>query len=622
MPAKSGRVGESAAERAIPTTPTDTTPTADGKRQRLVGLVLLVVVPLGLRLWPIEHGLPANYLPDTHVVRNALGMARDRDPLPPAGRYSTYPYLLPYLLLPVYVGEYAVGRAAGEWSGVDEFGRRLLEEPARAHLPARWLVALMAAAAPWLVLRAGRAMGLAVGAWVAAYLVATGLLHVQFSVQERPWAPLVTLMALAAWPAALYVGSGRALHLHLAGLAAALAFACHQAGLVTLGIVGLAWLWGPAGWRGAELRGRLRAGVACVLLFGVLALAVGYPYTLVHGATDPGAVSGGAPGGEATSLTIGGQRMVFSFRPATLAKLSRAFVGYDPVLLVLALVGIAPLLRRRAARPALVVALGWAAVFLTGQGDHTRYLLPLAVLLAWPAGRAAELLWPRPAARAALLMALALPLVQALRLGVLLRREDTRSIAAGLLASDYADAPLAIDVHGPQLPLDRSSLEGLAGWRELRARERHRLALFEAGAEPPGGAGFDAVPLQAILDVDERSRSSWVEPAQAALLGDDPNDVLAALGRRYLLVVDRTPDDGRPPMLLDDAPPTIGADGRARPKMAPVRVVGEPLLRVHPAGEGGRVADAGLPTELAFPLVQLWQLERPGPLLMLYRLPD
>src|SRR5688572_18723522 len=99
--------------------------------------ILLFVLPLCLRLWPIGHGLPRNYVPDTHVVRSALGMARDKDPVPPVGRYSSYPYLVPYLLLPLYAGHFAVGLAQGEWSGPAEYGDAVSAEPATVHLIAR-----------------------------------------------------------------------------------------------------------------------------------------------------------------------------------------------------------------------------------------------------------------------------------------------------------------------------------------------------------------------------------------------------------------------------------------------------------------------------------------------------
>src|SRR5688500_6742629 len=105
------------------------------------------------------------------------------------------------------------------------------------------------------------------GALVAAALVATGLLHVHFSVQERPWVPMVFFFVLAAWPAALHVASGRGAQLAASGLAPALALACHQGGLGALAITGLAWLLGPLGWRGRALAARARQGFAAVLVF-------------------------------------------------------------------------------------------------------------------------------------------------------------------------------------------------------------------------------------------------------------------------------------------------------------------------------------------------------------------
>ena len=596
--------------RTAPPGPAEDEPATGVERTQARGwlaLLVLVVLPLGLRLWPIEHGLPENHVPDTHIVRNALGMARDRDLVPEVGRYSSYPYLLPYLLLPVYAGEFALGRLRGEWSSAAEFGERLMIEPERAHLPARWLVALLSALAPWVVWRAARAMELGAGAWFAAYFVATSLLHVQFSVLERPWGPMVTFCAGAVWAAARHGRTGARRTLALAGLAAALAASCHQAGLLALGIPGLAWLLGPRAWRGAALRARVMDGVACVAVFAVVTLLVGYPHYIVHGRVDTAAVAAGDALGE-NSISIGGQGLVFALRGATFAKLAKALVGYDPLLVACALLGLGRALRSARLRVAAIFALAWAAFFLTNQGDHVRYLLPLVVLLAWPAGAFAERVWSRARTRALLLAACVLPLVQALRLGWILRQPDTRALCAVELARDFARAPLAIDSYGPELALDRASLERLAGWRELGARERHRLETLAGG----GGAGFDAVPLEAIFDYDPRSGRAWVEEDERDELGPDPNVALRLLGRRYVLVADRTPGDGRPPLLLDPEP---------RPgKMPAIAVDGAPLVRVDPAGPGGGLTDASLPAELTFPLTQLWLTRRPGPLLELYRL--
>ena len=203
---------------------------------------------MSLRLWPLDHGMPENYVPDTHVVKNALGMARDKNPVPELREYgSTYPNLIPYLLLPAYGAQFAIGRVTGAWGGAQEFGQRLMVEPSRAHRTARRILALLSCLAPAIAYRAARAMGLGAGAWGAAYLVATSLLHVHLSTQERPWALMATFLLLACWPAALYAQQGGRRYLLFAGLAAAGAAASHQSGLLVLGVPGLAWLFGPEG---------------------------------------------------------------------------------------------------------------------------------------------------------------------------------------------------------------------------------------------------------------------------------------------------------------------------------------------------------------------------------------
>jgi hypothetical protein len=579
---------------------------------RLAALAVLFLLPLSLRLAPIRHGLPCTaYVPDTHIVRGALGMAQSHDLVPPSGVYTTYPYLLPYLLLPLYGVEYAAGRAAGAWSSAAQFGARLLEQPALAHLPARLLVALLGALTPWAVFRASRAMGLGVGAWVAAWLVGTGTLHVHFSVQERPWVPLALWLALSAAFAAEHVARGGARALALSALAAGLAFATHQGGLPALGIPALAWLLAPAGWAGPALARRARRAGAGLLLFAAVSLLLGHPYLLVHGQTAAEQVSGGLPGGE---IAVGGQAFAYRFRGASLARMAQAFALYDPALVLLALPGLWWALRRRAALPATLFALGWGAIFLTNFNDHVRYLLPLAVLLAPAAGFAAERLWSARAGRAALVLLLLLPLVQSVRLGFVLVRPDTRAEAAQRLAA--AGGRVALDVYGPDVPLDRASLERLSAWRPLYSREAHRLELLRAGAPTRDGPGLDAVRLEDLFDYDARTHGSALKPGAAGLVGD-PSAILRGLGVTHVLLVDRDPGDGVEPFPVDPTPPEGGA-----PKLAPLEVDPQPLWVIDPAGSGGPAREARLPTELTCALLSLWQVERPGPRLSLHRLAE
>ena len=571
-------------------------------RARLVALAVLLLLPLSLRLTPVGHGLPTTtYVPDTHVVRGALGMAKEKSLVPPSGRYTSYPYLIPYLLLPIYGTQYAIGRASGEWAGAGEYGMRLLEEPARAHLPARILVALLGALTPFVILRTSRVMGLRAGAWVAAWLVATGLLHVHFSVQERPWVPLVFLLALSCWGASAHIVRGTPRPLLLSAVAAGLAFATHQGGLLAFGIPLLAWAFAPGAWSGA----RVRRGAVAAVVFCVLALLVGHPYLLVHGAPEASDVSGGLGG----DIQVGGQGFSYRFRLASLGRMTKAFVGYDPAIVLLALAGLVPALRHRAAWPATMWALGWAAVFLTNFNDHVRYLLPLAVLLTPAAGFAAERLLAHKAGRPLLVLLLALPLVQSTRLGWLLTREDTRALAAVQLSE--LNLSTAIDVYGPDVPLDLASLERLRNWRELYSREEHRRLLLESGISPPDGAGLDVVRIADLFEFDMRTHSSKLRSGLRTL-GEDPNAVLSGLGVTHILLVDRDPGDGVPPFLLDPTPPTNGAA-----KLAPLRIEEEALFTITP---GESAHEARLPTELEFPLVNLWQVTRPGPSLALHRL--
>ena len=407
-------------------------PSARCGAARLGGvLLLLFLLSAGLRLGSIQHGGPDNYLPDTHVVRNALGMAKDKNPIPPSGKYSTYPYLLPYTLLPVYATQYAWGRVQGDWNNAEEFKSEVMTHPWRVHLTARLVLALIAALAPLFVFLGLRQCGLGPGAVWGAVFLATCLLHVQHSGQERPWAPLITFMMATGWASAVFVKRGRPRHLILAGVCAGLAVATHQGGLAAAWMPAVAWLLvtlrGPS-----EVDPRLTYphpigyGVICAGSFLLVALLLGYPFLLVHGAPQGADVVMSEQLQGTQHFTLGGQSTVIGFRGATLEKLSRMFVGYDPALVLLALLGLWSALKQRAARPTVIFALVWGAFFLTNVNDHVRYLLPFAAGLTWAAGFACERLWKHRLGQVALLGLLGLSLTQVARFHYVMNQTDTR----------------------------------------------------------------------------------------------------------------------------------------------------------------------------------------------------
>jgi hypothetical protein len=576
------------------------------QRLGIAALLVLFGLPLFLRLLPIEHGMPRNYIPDTNIARAALGMARDKDLVPPAGKYSHYPNLLPYALLPLYAAQYGIGRISGEWHNAQEFGDHMLEHPEDAQRVARLLVAILGALTPWAVFKTARAAGLARGAWIAAWLVATGLLDVQFSVHERPWAPMTLFLVLAAWPAVRYVTDPRARWLVLSGLAAGLSFACHQGGLAAIGIPAMAWLFGPLTWRGRDLAQRFAHGLACVALFALVALVLGYPHFIRYGKTPTESIIGGESIDEQGGMQIGGMSILFGVRWESALRLAQALFGYDPIVIALGIGGSWLAFRRRALLPIVVFTLLWAAFFLTNQSDHVRYLLPVSVLLAIPAAIVLERAFESARLRPLLLVALCLPLVQALRFDALMRRADTRARAEVALAELPDRALVAIDRYGPEVELDRQSIERLERLREschekLRSREEHRRRLFDRNLLPPSQQGVNAVRVEELFEINERNRAVHVRTGLETL-GTDPRDVLKSIGAKYLLLVDRR------------------MHGGAANVLEPLVAGTEPVLVISPSSGSERPSEAFLPTEMDFPLTALWSVERPGPWMRLYRL--
>ncbi|MBL4771716.1 MAG: glycosyltransferase family 39 protein [Planctomycetes bacterium] len=390
------------------------------------GLLILVVLPLFLRLAPIQHGNPDSFLPDTHVVRSALRMAKDKNLVPPADPYSSYPNAIPYMLLPIYGAQYAVGRVTGEWAGPGEYGATLMEHPWRAHLPARILCALLASLAPCFVFFGLRRCGLGVGALWGAFFMATCLLHVHYSGQERPWAPLTTAMCATGWAAAAFVDSKRYKYLVISGLLAGLAVAMHPGGLGAALIPAIAWFVVDIPWKAEDLKARLLWGHVCAGAFILLALVIGYPHLLAYGQTDPSAVIMHDAIQDKSHFSLAGQSVVFGFRLETLKHLSTVFLGYDPAVILLGLLGLLMSLANRAARPMVLFAVIWGAFFLTNVNDHVRYLLPLAAGLTWCSGFAAEQLAKFKLGRILLCTLAGLVLVQAARLDFVLGQTDTR----------------------------------------------------------------------------------------------------------------------------------------------------------------------------------------------------
>jgi len=114
-----------------------------------------------------------------------------------------------------------------------------------------------------------------------------------------------------------------------------------------------------------------------------------------------------------------------------------------------------------------------------------------------------------------------------------------------------------------------------------------------------------AVPAEGVIpyqlfEVDPEDLSYGVRKSLRKL-GLTPRELLGSLHVGYLVLTERRPS------------------GEARP-LAHLVEGAQPLAIFDPSGRAHGCDEAFLPTEMDFPLTALWQVERPGPRLEIYRL--
>lgn len=571
-------------------------------------LVLAIFLALALRWSAVGHGLPHYaYVPDNHVVKAALGMARDLDLTAPSGTYTSYPYLMPYLLLPVYGTWYGAGRMGGDWSSTAEFGERLLDDPSHAYYLARWLVVGFALLLVAGIGRLTAHVGSKRAAGLAACLAATALMPWQLSLQARPWVPLTALGIWALERALQARTSGRTRTWCVAGALAGLSAACHQAGLLFGPLVGLVWLM-PAGERAA--RRSVAGAVASLSGFVAAAVALGYPFWLVHGS-----LSGGGPG-EATSLAVGGQGVRWQFGGARAGVILKSMFGYDPVVMLLGLGGVVLSRREKKGREvrgilAACAAL-WTGLFLAYSGAHVRYLLPGLMLLVPLAGVAGARWADRAGPRGRRLLALVLlvPILQGARAVNVMSRSDSRTEAADWITGElrFVNPDALVAVEGGEFPL-LASAESL----QRQIDDGLTLSMREARRLAQGTEGLNLLPLEKyFFDASGGSRTDYDSLTEGvALPPGAPGESLIERfmrAKRPTLVV-----------LVDDTPVGPRQDPMARWLRSP-NPTGLPwgrLLRSWRVTEAW-LGEAHLPRDMEFPLTALWGTARPGPLVELW----
>jgi Dolichyl-phosphate-mannose-protein mannosyltransferase len=347
------------------------------RRAAAILVALLTLAALGLRLVGIGHSLPQRPDDDSVAVGQAQVLRKvwaREDAGPPHPIY--YPLLLASTAAALGVCEPVdLGPAPAPL-------RAHLAAASRPYLSMRLLVVVLSSACiPGMFLLARRVLAQA-PSLIAAAVVATSLLHVDFSQQARPHAPAVTF-AVFALAAILWAHERPSVRrFALAGFLAGLSAGTLQTGAAVVLTLGVALLSGlrhkrPHAWTEVLVAGALCAALTLLFYF--------HPYPREGAATfsyQPG------------KLMISGHPAEFAlFNGQGFVKLGRFLLSYDPVLCALAVLGAARLAsrarqpRQRGAQvgnAALLAAhaVPYLAVFGMFSWISDRFALPLLPHLA------------------------------------------------------------------------------------------------------------------------------------------------------------------------------------------------------------------------------------------------
>jgi hypothetical protein len=467
-------------------------PRSDG-RGVIWALAALTLFALVLRLWQVGALLPYAHESDADMVTQAE-MIHHGDPNPGANpNWASYPNAIARIanLFPL--------EPSSPPSTLDEH----LAAAARPHLVVRRIVAvlsvLLVPAAFWLA----RLFYSARWSLVAAALVATSLLSINYSQQARPHAAAAGLTVLAVLGAVRLRRDPRPLNYAFAATAAALAFGILQFG---------AFAW-PALLVAHVLRDRSQRRSALPGI-AICVAALAASVLLFHGYLfDKAAEDRGAFMYREGELYFGTHLVLLDFSANGLYTLAHGLWSFDPVLFGLTAVGIVCLpfaarrwraLDRGGVWFDVLVLLAHVVPFLVGAGifnrAYARFLIPLlphcaclALLvlrllsrLAQRCGVRGTLAGVSAASIGCAAAALALPTFIAVKWAYLRTATDSaEQLAAWIRATpERAEAryftSLSVD-----LPLPRRLLQGPAGLRSTYRSHAYPWWRYQLG-EPPG----------------------------------------------------------------------------------------------------------------------------------------
>lgn len=568
----------------------------------LVALAAILATGAALRVIGLDYGLPAVYNQDeVSIVSRALAFAKG-DPNPHNFLYPTFFF---YVLFGWVGGYFALAQLLGWTASLQDFQTQFFVDPSGVYLAGRSLVAVCGVLGVLATYRMGRLVGGRVAGLAAALFLSVAPFHVRDSHYVKHDVPVTLLIVLAATAIIRLLdepGGSRSRRTRIlaAGAIGGAAIATHYYALLIAAPLAIAIMSARTGARTAAREAAVAAATAAATFTLLSPFVVLEPAAAIrdiianrHIVMDRAVQTGGG---------------LFASLPAYGKMLWNDAAGWPVAFLALA--GLPLMLRQSVRRAAVFIAFPVAFfLFISNTVPATRYLNPLLPFLAVSAGLAVSAIAARAGSwQAASALALSLvsvvPAVQAsIVIDRFFRLTDTRTLALRYV-EQHVPPGSAVAIQPYSVPLTQSR-EGLVealranlgDERRASTREQLRLAL-----DPYPSPAYRTIFLgDGGLDPDKIyvGYAAFEQPRGLAALRD--LGVTWVIVKRY-----NTPAPDTRPFLS-----ALEGEGHLVASFTPYRAMGLPVSGTWPEPYLHNT-DARISAEL----------ERPGPLIEIWRLPS
>ncbi len=558
---------------------------------------LITLTALGYFFRILSSRSSIAYIPDTQIIRQAfdLGQIIISRRIFDIGLGETpfkYPLVLPYYLLGIYGLLFGLGYITRVIPSITSFTTLLFTQRETVHFVAVLSLGVINVLAVPYIYKAARALNRNHFGWLAAGLMAFDLLSVQFGGQARPHAPLASLsfIAVAACVQALQKDHPWRWTL-LSAFLSAVVFGTLQSGILIFAPFGLMWMIRLTEAASAQqIKKELLRAAASALLALVVSIIIyppllqEYPQLVVNLLTGK-------------SLRLGGGSHEFStsmFGLANVPLFLWHLLGHEPIIVPLSLIAIPYFLwQQRTNKKMLSIALSFPllnlimwGIYADAQPRYMLVLIPFLILVVtyWLEDIAQHLLSKKTYLLIGLIV-VAPTLTTSLRFIWVANQTDTRTLASQWIkATIPANATLFSNFQMQEITPTKASLQRQQRDypQSLGTYQQWLLQLDDTHYASPA---YNIVDYSIYWSKDD-------EKSQQALFKNHAIQFVVIASQYATLQV------------------PVGANAIEN---------GTPQHTICP---GRGIEYAQIPTDLydGFAWREIWRLERPGPIIVVFRL--